>query len=1720
MTEVDRDATSLFPVRSIVLERADAGAVAEAIQRFYEDRARVAAGARGARRGGNVSRRVSVIGDARTSTVLIAASDADFAEIESLVERFDSPDATGALAFRVFQLKHVRPDDIRDTIQETVEQLVWGMGNFDTSNERFALTSVPRLNSIVVTGSGETFDTVERLLAALDVPGGVGERVVRLYRVEGIDPDLIATAARSALGIGENRRWWEPADPSEPVIETDDEAGMLFVTASEDDQAVIASTIALFEETMASDDRVTEVIGLEYAPANEVARTMQQFLRDRERRGGAGGDVSIVASETANTLIVAAGAETMMLVKDLVSRIDQPDTAGERQIEIVPLSRGNAQEIARLVEQQFPTRGSQQGVRVSADVRTNALIISAPRLQYEQVAALVARLDSPPAREETLIRTYPLEKAQAQDVLGVLRESLALDGEGRTTGATVRVDGTEGPAVEVVARIVADDRSNTLIVTATQESFGVIESLLAKLENAPSASPVEYRIIPLKHVEARDITLSLDMMFRSRDATTRPNFDWTSDNALVVSATADQFDDIERVVADLDQPSAMPRRTDFLPLRFAKAEQVQEALSFFYGPFAFDADDPAARNVRIVADPATNSLVISADEEQWQGIRALLEKLDAEEYDNSLQLRVLPLAYADASSVAQAINDAFRGQMERGRNRDDARGNAGSRDGRDGRDERETPTVLVSSDEWVSAAAEEVTNSVVVSANRENLEKIEQIVTQLDVADFAKLPQPRLIVVSGGSPTRLAESLSRLYEQQSGRRARRGALGVRIVPDEASGTIIVRAEEAEFDQIRALAESLQSQAATQGLAVRVLPLESAPAERVAEAIREAYAARAEQAGVALSLEVDRAGNALVIAATPSLYEEIAATAAEMDRLQPSASQAIFIIELENIPADSIESVIERIGLNREQRGGARLVSEPIRTVVLPGRNAVLVVANPADRDNIVALFKSLDDDPAVAQSEVRFVTLRNADATAVARAIESLLEPQNGPSGSALAESVRESIRRLRIQRGADQPPLDLDLTVPIRVQPSTTVNALIVSSDAANVETIVELAGMLDALPIGENTMVRLFPLENIAADQFVRIVRDLYAQGAELGSPPGGQVETVPGGLIGEALSRPIAISTDTRTNTVIVAGAEDAIAFVEVLYERLDSDLATGWVETRVIALEFADAEDLADTIDEVLVQGMAQDPPAAPLQQQVARLRVGGDGAASRRRALRPAQPARGPRRRVDERAGAGRHAGQPRRDRGSRRAPRCRGRVAGRAGAHVSGRNATAARIATVIENVFEQQVRNGVPREEDGVRIIPDERTNALIVSTTARSFGMLEPLLETLDQRVDLDMDEVTIVPVKQRFRVPRRVDRAADHGCARRAPARDAAGDRGLRAGARDRRRALERPRRGGGAREPGDRPFAHRRPRRRAAGDGRRRERAADVAAPSSRSPRRSRRSWIAATPDLSDEVARSRRRWSSPTRARPACWSRRIRTTWRRSRISSRRSRDADEPGDRPARRDGRSGDVEQLAPRIEELMQDRLDSLGDARTPSDRVTVTADPASRSLLVAATDANLEVVRDLLAVLVEAGDGVVGIDDVEILSLVNQSAREVVPVLRELYVDIENDRRGIESIRASADERLNAIIVSAPPSDREAIRGLLAQLDESRPATVVEIRYIPLSSANALETVSLIENVLSGNSLGGRRSAQHATVVRYLRQLAGEGGEMLDRTQPRPR
>ncbi|MFO0004386.1 MAG: secretin N-terminal domain-containing protein, partial [bacterium] len=96
------------------------------------------------------------------------------------------------------------------------------------------------------------------------------------------------------------------------------------------------------------------------------------------------------------------------------------------------------------------------------------MILNAPTSLAAQVKGLIAGLDTPDSADETIVRTFSLAEAKADEVVRILTETLQLDRDGSVRGIALKLD-ENSPAVQVTARVVADRRSNSLVITATSE---------------------------------------------------------------------------------------------------------------------------------------------------------------------------------------------------------------------------------------------------------------------------------------------------------------------------------------------------------------------------------------------------------------------------------------------------------------------------------------------------------------------------------------------------------------------------------------------------------------------------------------------------------------------------------------------------------------------------------------------------------------------------------------------------------------------------------------------------------------------------------------------------------------------------------------------------------------------------------------------------------------------------------------------------------------------------------------------------------------------------------------------------------------------------------------------------------------------------------------------------------------------------------------------------
>lgn len=198
---------------------------------------------------------------------------------------------------------------------------------------------------------------------------------------------------------------------------------------------------------------------------------------------------SIADIAGADNLIVTDFAPNVCAIYRLIRQMEaSASTPSESPARLVTLRYANANELARvlsvhgapvqtvMIPGQPPQQPLPERVRVTADVRTNQLVLSGVASEVEALLQLVKGLDVPletPAATPVAAQVLPLRTARAQDLAQVL-QAVA-----NSSALWMAADGTR-------PSFVADRATNSLVVSAPERTLVQIRDMVKALDPEPS----------------------------------------------------------------------------------------------------------------------------------------------------------------------------------------------------------------------------------------------------------------------------------------------------------------------------------------------------------------------------------------------------------------------------------------------------------------------------------------------------------------------------------------------------------------------------------------------------------------------------------------------------------------------------------------------------------------------------------------------------------------------------------------------------------------------------------------------------------------------------------------------------------------------------------------------------------------------------------------------------------------------------------------------------------------------------------------------------------------------------------------------------------------------------------------------------------------------------------------------------------------------------------
>jgi general secretion pathway protein D len=224
-----------------------------------------------------------------------------------------------------------------------------------------------------------------------------------------------------------------------------------------------------------SDDRVvTQLVRLQNRSPEEIKKIITPLVSQTS---------VLLAHDPSGMLIIT---ETRSNIQKLVGIIEVLDVASrEEEVAVIALHNGSAESIAKILTAMYQRAAAQQKGEIAAagkEVkivpydRLNALVVMAGGGELERVKRLVDMLDAEVERAAGNIHVYYLQNATAAELAKVLTEiPEKKEGEDQQNKG-------KAAAVSKSVRIMADEETNSLIITASAEEYAVLEGVIQQLD--------------------------------------------------------------------------------------------------------------------------------------------------------------------------------------------------------------------------------------------------------------------------------------------------------------------------------------------------------------------------------------------------------------------------------------------------------------------------------------------------------------------------------------------------------------------------------------------------------------------------------------------------------------------------------------------------------------------------------------------------------------------------------------------------------------------------------------------------------------------------------------------------------------------------------------------------------------------------------------------------------------------------------------------------------------------------------------------------------------------------------------------------------------------------------------------------------------------------------------------------------------------------------------
>ncbi|WP_437190911.1 secretin N-terminal domain-containing protein [Planctomicrobium sp. SH527] len=482
-------------------------------------------------------------------------------------------------------------------------------------------------------------------------------------------------------------------------IEALNDLDLLILRGNEKDVEAVMQVIRAVEQMAVGSMPEIHLLKLQHVDSQSLSQLLNDvYARMTELRTNNAQQsqvaVRVIPVVVPNAVLVLAPSQAIQAVLELAEELDRPVDPGH-EVHVFRLKHAISTSVAEMLTTFYtqPPTGLGTRIKVAADARTNSIIVQANPRDLTEITEFIRGVDSEHASSVSRMQLFQLKSAVATELATFLNDAVQSilnparvsatggigGGQGQTGTANQQAKATvleflrDGSSDLIRSgllndiRFNADPRTNSLMVTASEQSMPLVEELIRMLDR-PSSVISEIKVFTLKNADASSAATLLQELFNA--GTTQGNqgnlanrassalgielmgaqgsgsnlvpMRFSVDartNSVVAVGGADALQVVEAILYKLDTNDARNRQTTVLKLRNSPVADVAQAINEFLqaqrelatlDPNRISTSQLLEQEIIVTAEPVTNSLLISATPAYFKQLEEIAKRLDAE----------------------------------------------------------------------------------------------------------------------------------------------------------------------------------------------------------------------------------------------------------------------------------------------------------------------------------------------------------------------------------------------------------------------------------------------------------------------------------------------------------------------------------------------------------------------------------------------------------------------------------------------------------------------------------------------------------------------------------------------------------------------------------------------------------------------------------------------------------------------------------------------------------------------------------------------------------------------------------------------------------------------------------------------------------------------------------------------------------------------------------